>query len=64
MVHRFHYLQYALALVLVFIGAKVFWTHVFGKIDPAIALGVTLAILAGGVLFSLWKTARAGPSAR
>ena len=64
LVHRFHYLQYALALVLVFIGAKVFWTHVFGKVDPAIALGVTLAILAGGVLFSLWKTARAGPSER
>ncbi len=58
MVHRFHYLQYALALVLVFIGAKVFWTHVFGKVDPAISLGVTLAIVAGGVLFSIWRTAR------
>ncbi len=58
MVHRFLYLQYALALVLVFIGAKVFWTHIYGKVDPAISLGVTLTILAGGVGFSLWKTAR------
>ncbi|MCC5978318.1 MAG: TerC family protein [Salinarimonas sp.] len=63
LVHRFDYLQYALALVLVFIGAKVFWVHAFGKVDPAISLTVTLSILAGGVFFSLWKTARAGSSA-
>ena len=56
MVHRFHYLKYALALVLVFIGAKIFWNQVFGKVDPAISLGVTLALIAGGILWSLWKT--------
>jgi tellurite resistance protein TerC len=56
MVYRFHYLKYALALVLVFIGGKIFWSHFFGKVDPAISLGVTLAIIFAGVLFSLWKT--------
>jgi tellurite resistance protein TerC len=56
MVHRFHYLKYALALVLVFIGVKIFWNQIFGKVDPAISLGVTLALIAGGVIFSLWKT--------
>jgi tellurite resistance protein TerC len=56
MVHRFHYLKYALALVLVFIGLKIFWNQLFGKLDPAISLGVTLALITGGILYSLWKT--------
>jgi tellurite resistance protein TerC len=56
MVHRFHYLKYALALVLVFIGGKIFWNQIFGKVDPAISLGVTLAMILGGVFYSLWKT--------
>jgi tellurite resistance protein TerC len=56
MVHRFEYLKFALALVLVFIGGKIFWSHWFGKVDPVISLSVTLAMIAGGVLFSLWKT--------
>ena len=56
MVHRFEYLKYALAIVLVFIGAKIFWNQIVGKVDPAISLGVTLSIIAAGVLVSLWKT--------
>jgi tellurite resistance protein TerC len=56
MVHRFEYLKYALAIVLVFIGAKIFWNNIVGKLDPAISLGVTLALIVGGILFSLWKT--------
>ena len=56
MVHRFEYLKYALAIVLVFIGVKIFWNQIVGKVDPAISLGVTLSLIAGGVLFSLWKT--------
>ncbi|BAI72208.1 tellurite resistance protein [Azospirillum sp. B510] len=58
MVHRFRYLKYALALVLVFIGGKIFYTQIFGKPDPLIALGVTFALIGGGVLVSLWKTSR------
>ena len=56
MVHRFEYLKYALAIVLVFIGAKIFWNPIVGKVDPAISLGVTLSIIAAGVFVSLWKT--------
>lgn len=56
MVHRFEYLKYALALVLVFIGGKIFWNYYYGKLDPAISLGVTVAMIAGGIVFSLWKT--------
>ena len=56
MVHRFHYLKYALALVLVFIGGKIFWNQLVGKLDPTISLGVTFALIAGGVVYSLWKT--------
>jgi tellurite resistance protein TerC len=61
MVHRFHYLKYALALVLVFIGGKIFWNQIMGKVDPAISLGVTLAMILGGIAWSLWKTRKDTP---
>jgi tellurite resistance protein TerC len=56
MVHRFHYLKYALAAVLMFIGAKIFWNELIGKMNPAISLGVTLALILGGIFYSMWKT--------
>jgi len=58
MVHRFHYLKYALAVLLVFIGSKIFVADAFGlaKIPPAASLSITFAILAAGVGWSLWKT--------
>lgn len=56
MIHRFAYLKYALALVLVFIGGKIFLVGIIGKIPPVISLSVTLGLLFGGVLLSLWKT--------
>jgi tellurite resistance protein TerC len=56
MIHRFKYLKYALALVLVFIGAKIFLVGIFGKIPAVISLSVTFGLLAGGVLYSLWRT--------
>jgi tellurite resistance protein TerC len=56
MAHRFHYLKHALALVLVFIGAKIFLVGIVGKIPAVLSLGVTAALLAGGVLVSLVKT--------
>jgi tellurite resistance protein TerC len=61
MVHRFHYLKYALALVLVYVGAKIFVQQFIGKIPPEVSLGVTFTLLAGGILWSLWKT-RATPA--
>lgn len=56
MIHRFHYLKYALALVLVFIGTKIFLVGFIGKVPAVISLGVTFSLILGGVLFSLWKT--------
>ena len=56
MVHRFKYLKYALALVLVFIGTKIFLVGIIGKIPPVFSLSVTFGLIAGGVLVSLWKT--------
>jgi tellurite resistance protein TerC len=56
MIHRFKYLKYALALVLVFIGTKIFLVGIIGKFPPALSLGVTFGLIAGGVLVSLWKT--------
>ncbi|WP_260583370.1 TerC family protein [Sphingopyxis sp. PET50] len=59
MVHRFHYLKYALALVLIFIGSKIFVADFIlggGKFPPLVSLGVTVALIAGGVVWSLVKT--------
>ncbi len=56
MIHRFQYLKYALALVLVFIGAKIFVVGFIGKVPASISLSVTLGLIAGGVLVSMWKT--------
>jgi tellurite resistance protein TerC len=59
MVHRFHYLKYALALVLVFIGSKIFVADfVLGgeKFPPVLSLGVTFGLILGGIFYSLWKT--------
>ncbi len=56
MVHRFNYLKYALALVLVFIGGKIFLVGIIGKIPPVFSLSVTFGLIAGGVLVSLYKT--------
>lgn len=66
MIHRFAYLKYALALVLVFIGAKIFLVGIIGKIPPSVSLTVTFGLIAGGVIVSLWKTrgdqAASGPA--
>jgi tellurite resistance protein TerC len=58
MVHRFHYLKYALAAVLIFIGSKIFLADLLGlgKFPPALSLAVTFGLLAGGVIWSLLKT--------
>jgi tellurite resistance protein TerC len=58
MVHRFRYLKVALAVVLIFIGGKIFVAEMLGlaKIPPVVALSVTFGILLLGVLASLWST--------
>ncbi|MBL0730571.1 TerC family protein [Piscinibacter sp. HJYY11] len=62
MIHRFAYLKYALALVLMFIGSKIFLVNIIGKIPAVVSLGVTAALITGGVIVSLWKT-RSQPGA-
>jgi tellurite resistance protein TerC len=56
MIHRFKYLKYALALVLVFIGVKIFLVGLIGKLPPELSLSVTFGLIASGVVFSIWKT--------
>jgi tellurite resistance protein TerC len=63
MIHRFKYLKYALALVLIFIGGKIFAVNIIGKIPAWLSLGVTIGLLLGGVLYSLYRTRGASPAA-
>ncbi|WP_093232508.1 TerC family protein [Sinorhizobium sp. NFACC03] len=58
MIHRFRYLKPALAVVLIFIGSKIFVADLLGleKFPAALSLGVTFAIIAAGVVWSLVKT--------
>lgn len=56
--HRFEGLKPALAILLIFIGGKVFAAEFLGieKIPATLSLGVTFLILAAGVAWSLWQT--------
>jgi tellurite resistance protein TerC len=56
LVARFHYLKYALAAVLVFVGAKILTADWLGKLPVWISLSVTVGLLAAGVLYSLYRT--------
>jgi tellurite resistance protein TerC len=56
LVHRFQYLHYSLAIVLVFIGMKGFYSYFFGKFDPYLSLVITFSIIFAGIFYSLWKT--------
>ncbi|MBL8301014.1 MAG: TerC family protein [Rhodanobacteraceae bacterium] len=59
MIDRFEYLKYALALVLVFIGSKIFLVNIIGKFPAWLSLGVTVGLIVGGVVFSWVKTRKA-----
>ena len=54
--HRFKYLQFSLAVILVLVGIKIFLVPLGIKIDTAISLAVTISVLAAGIGWSLWKT--------
>ena len=56
--HRFAYLKQALAVLLIFIGGKVFVADMFGwaKVPPEWSLAITVAILAAGIGYSIWRT--------
>jgi tellurite resistance protein TerC len=57
-IHRFRYIKYALAMILIFIGSKIFIADLLGmeKFPVDISLSVTLLLLAGGISYSLYKT--------
>jgi tellurite resistance protein TerC len=57
-IHRFHYLKYALSVLLIFIGSKIFIADLMGweKFPAGWSLAITFLILAAGVFYSLWKT--------
>jgi tellurite resistance protein TerC len=61
-IHRFHYLKYALSVLLVFVGSKIFVADLMGweKFPAAWSLGIAFALLTAGVVFSLWKTRDSG----
>jgi tellurite resistance protein TerC len=56
--HRFAYLKQALAVLLIFIGSKVVVADMLGwqKFPAEWSLGITFAILAAGIAYSLWRT--------
>jgi len=65
MIHRFKYLKPALAIVLVFIGSKVFVADLLGleKFPAALSLSMTFLIIASGVVWSLMKTRKSDSAA-
>ncbi len=58
MMARFAYLKYALSLVLIFIGSKVFISNLMGweKFPASWSLAITVGLLASGFAYSIWKT--------
>lgn len=61
MIHRFKYLKPALAIVLIFIGSKVFVADLLGleKFPAAVSLGITFLIIGTGIVWSLLRTSTA-----
>ena len=57
-IDRFYYLKFALAIVLIFIGSKIFISDFMGieKFPPMISLAVTFGLLFFGCLYSLYKS--------
>jgi tellurite resistance protein TerC len=61
MIEKFAYLKYALAVLLMFIGSKIFITDMFniGKFPPLLSLAISISILAIGILYSFYKSKKA-----
>lgn len=63
---RFAYLKQALAMVLIFIGSKIFVADFAGweKFPVSISLGVTVGLIGAGIVYSLYKTREPSPAAK
>lgn len=53
LVAMFHHLKTSIAVLLGFIGVKIFMDHYWIKLEPITVLGVTLAVLLAGIAASL-----------
>lgn len=56
LIDRFILMKYALSIILIFIGGKVFYNEYVGYISPSISLAITLFVLLGGMVFSVLIT--------
>ncbi len=56
-VYKFKYLKYAISIILIFIGLKIFAPVLFGyEVSALESLVVTFGLLFGGIVFSMYKT--------
>ncbi len=60
--HRFKYLQYSLAVILCWSASRSSWCHWGSRSTPPSRSPSPSAVLASGILWSLWKTAMTCPS--
>lgn len=67
-VERFKYLKYGLALVLVLIGVKIIWNFGLSKelgwtpyLEPHWALMMTIGLIGGAMIYSLYRTRKIEP---
>ena len=63
-IHRFEYLKYGLAFILVFVGLKMVWLNdMFGGHFPiGLSLGIIAAAIAVSVVVSLYKSRDTEPA--
>lgn len=54
-INRFTYLKPALAIILIFIGSKIFLPYIGIKIEAWQSLIITFGILCGSIILSLWN---------
>ena len=54
-INRFTYLKPALAIILIFIGSKIFLPYIGIKIEAWQSLIITFGILCGSIISSLWN---------
>ncbi|MES2905610.1 MAG: TerC/Alx family metal homeostasis membrane protein [Pseudomonadota bacterium] len=54
LIARFHYLEHALSVLLVFIGGKIIWDHIVSPLDPGMTLGITVAIIVIAIIASIF----------
>lgn len=62
LVERLYYLKATLALLLIFIAAKMVAGELFGKLGPEVSLAGVAVILGGGVVASLMRGRRPAAS--